>query len=52
MKLTDQQKIEIVKKYQSGSSSNKLAQEYGITKQGILCILRVRNVEIRTKKKK
>lgn len=51
MKLTDQQKIDIVKKYLEGYSSNSLAKEYGITKQGILCILKVRNVEIRKRKK-
>lgn len=47
MKLTDQQKIEIVNKYQNGSSSIKLAKEYEVTKQSILNILRVRKVKIR-----
>jgi transposase-like protein len=47
MKLNDEQKIEIVKRYRSGESSVKLSKEYGITRQGILGILKVRNVNIR-----
>lgn len=50
MKLTDQQKIEVVNKYKSGESSLKLAREYNVTKQAILNILRVRKVEIRNGK--
>lgn len=47
MRLTDQQKIDIVIKYQNGDSSVKLAKEYKKTRQGILKILKARNVEIR-----
>ena len=47
MKTSDQDKIDMVKKYQSGISSVKLAKEYNITKQGVLCILKTRKVMIR-----
>ena len=47
MKLNDEQKIEIVKKYKAGESSVKLSKEYGISRQGILGILKVRNINIR-----
>ena len=47
MKLTDQQKIEIVERYQKGESSLKLATAYSITKQSILSILKIRKIEIR-----
>jgi transposase-like protein len=50
MKLTDQQKIDIVTKYISGNSSVKLSKEYGISRQAILYILKVRKVEIRNGK--
>lgn len=50
MKLTDQQKIEIVNKYINGESSLKLAKEYNISKQGVLGILKVRKVKIRNGK--
>jgi transposase-like protein len=49
-KLTDQQKIEIVKKYEEGDSSIKLSKEYGISKQSILSILKNRKVKIRNGK--
>ena len=39
-KLTDEQKLEIRKKYeQRGTSLNKLAQEYGVSKKSILLIV-------------
>lgn len=47
MKLSDEQKIEIVKRYKAGESSVKLSKEYKISRQGILGILKVRKVEIR-----
>ena len=47
MKLTDQQKIDIVNRYTQGESSLKLAKAYGITKQSILSILKIRKVQIR-----
>jgi transposase-like protein len=50
MRLTDEQKIEIVKKYQEGFSSVELSKEYGITRQSILSILKIRNIQIRSKK--
>jgi Mor family transcriptional regulator len=50
MKLTDQNKIDIVKKYESGDSSVKLSKEYNVTTQSILQILRVRGVNIRNGK--
>lgn len=50
MKLSDEQKISLVKEYESGISSIKLATKYGISKQGILSILKVRNVKIRNNK--
>lgn len=49
-KLTDQDKIDIVNKYNSGDSSVKLGKEYNITKQGIIQILKVRGVKIRNGK--
>lgn len=49
-KLTDQEKIDIVKKYQEGQSSVKLGKEYGVAKQSILSILKKRKVEIRNGK--
>jgi transposase-like protein len=49
-KLTDQEKIDIVKKYQEGQSSVKLSKEYGVAKQSILSILKKRKVEIRNGK--
>lgn len=51
MKLTDQQKIEIVTKYIKGSSSVVLSKEYSISRQSILSILKVRGVKIRNDKK-
>lgn len=51
MKLTDQQKIEIVKRYKDGESSIILSKEFNISKQSILSILKVRGVEIRNGKK-
>jgi len=48
-KLTDEQKIEIVKKYKEGESSLKLSVEYSVSKQAILNILKVRNINIRGK---
>lgn len=50
MKLTDQQKIDIVEKYKSGQPSTKLAKEYSVTKQAILNILHVRKIEVRNGK--
>lgn len=49
-KLTDQQKINIVSRYEKGESSIILAKEYGVAKQSILSILKVRNVDIRNGK--
>lgn len=51
MKLTDQQKIDIVKKYEKDNySSVKLSKEYNVTTQAILQILKVRGVKIRNGK--
>lgn len=50
MKLTDQQKIDIVQKYESGKSSVELSKEYNVTRQSILSILRSRNIHIRNKR--
>lgn len=47
MKLTDQQKIDIVNRYIQGESSLKLAKSYSITKQSVLSILKIRKIEIR-----
>lgn len=49
-KLSDQQKIDIVNRYQNGESSVKLSKEYGIAKQSILSILKIRKIEIRNGK--
>ena len=49
MRLSDQQKIDIVNEYISGESSVKLAKKYNISKQGILKILKFRKVVIRGK---
>lgn len=49
-KLSDQQKIDIVNRYVKGESSVKLGKEYGIAKQSILSILKIRGVEIRNGK--
>lgn len=48
-KLSDQNKINIVTEYLQGESSLKLGQKYNVSKQAILAILRIRNVEIRGK---
>ena len=48
-KLSDLEKIEIVKKYQSGISSVELSKLYKVTKRSILSILKVRNIEMRNK---
>lgn len=47
MKLTDQQKIDIVNRYLQGESSLKLAKAYSITKQSVLSILKIRKIKIR-----
>lgn len=49
-KLTDQQKIDMVNKYNNGDSSVKLSKEYGITTQAILQMLKIRGVKIRNGK--
>lgn len=49
-KLSDQQKIEIVNRYENGESSVILSKKYGVTKQSILSILKIRGVEIRNGK--
>ena len=50
MKLTDEQKIEIVAKYKQGKSSVELSVLYGISRQSILSILKKRGVKIRNGK--
>ena len=50
MKLSDQEKIDMVEKYISGTSSIKLAKEYNISRQSVLAILKVRKVKIRNGK--
>jgi len=45
MKLTDEQKIEIVQKTKLGISSRKLAKEYLVSKTAILSILKVRGIK-------
>lgn len=49
MKLTDQNKIDIVNRYIKGESSVKLGEDFNVTRQAILAILRNRKVEIRSK---
>jgi Mor family transcriptional regulator len=49
-KLTDQDKIDIVHKYNNGDSSVKLSKEYSITTQAILQMLKIRGVKIRNGK--
>lgn len=49
MKLNDQDKIDIVKRYLNGESSVKLGEEFKVTRQAILAILRNRKVKIRSK---
>lgn len=47
-KLTDQDKIDIVRKYlESNISTRKLGAEYSVTHKAITGILKVRGVEIR-----
>ena len=50
MKLSDQDKIDVVNKYLNGISAIKLAEEYHITRQSVVSILKVRGVNIRGKK--
>lgn len=52
MKLTDRDKIDIVDRYNSGESSVQIAKYYNITRQSVLQILKVRDVKIRTDRKK
>lgn len=47
MNLTDQDKIDIVAKYQNGDNSIQLGKEYGVAKSTILSILKVRKIERR-----
>lgn len=49
-KLSDQEKIDIVSRYQQGESMIKLSKFYGIARQSIASILKVRKVEIRNGK--
>jgi len=49
-KLSDQEKIDVVSRYQKGESMTKLGQVYGIARQSIASILKVRKVEIRNGK--
>lgn len=49
-RLTDEQKIEIVNKYVSGQSGEKLALEYGVRSQSIYSILKFRNIPKRHRK--
>lgn len=49
-KLSDLEKIEIVSRYQQGESMTKLGQIYGIARQSVASILKVRKVEIRNGK--
>ena len=48
-KLTDEQKIEIVKGYISGQSSVYLSKKYKVSTRSILSILKVRNIKMRDK---
>lgn len=41
-KLTDEQKIEIVQKFKTGTSARKLAKEYSVAHTSIISILKVR----------
>lgn len=45
VKLTDEQKIEIVKKYQNGESQSSLADEYNVHKGSIWSVLKVRGIK-------
>lgn len=45
MKLSDQDKIDIVKKYKEGKSSRLLGNEYGVSYKSIISILKTRNIE-------
>lgn len=49
-KLSDQEKIDIVSRYVKGESMTKLGQAYGIARQSVTSILKVRKVEIRNGK--
>lgn len=46
-KLSDKEKINIVKRYIDGESMIRLGKIYGIARQSIASILKVRKVEIR-----
>jgi transposase-like protein len=46
-KLSDEEKIEIVKKYQNGLSSIKLGKEYNVSPRSILSILKIRKITMR-----
>lgn len=50
-RLTDQEKIEVVEKYQQGLSSVELGKLYGISHVAILGLLKRRSIKIRTIKK-
>jgi hypothetical protein len=52
MKLTDQQKIDIVSQYLAGQSSVQIGKLFGVTHVAILKMLKVRGVEIRKAKGK
>lgn len=51
-RLTDQQKIDVVTRYQAGDSSVTLGKEYNISYTAILSLLKRRGIIIRNKKGK
>ena len=46
-RLTDQEKIDVVTKYNAGLSSVQLSKEFGITHTAILSMLKRRGVKIK-----
>ncbi len=49
-RLTDNQKIEAVQRYEAGESSVEIAKTFNISYTAILGILKRRNVKIRKRK--
>ena len=50
-KLTDEQKIDLVRRYKAGEGSVVLAKAFGIVPNSVLSLLEVRGIERRKAKK-
>lgn len=49
LRLSDQEKIDVVRKYESGMTTYKIAEIYGRCPNAILSILKVRGIKRRNR---